>query len=324
MKKVLLTGAAGFIGSNLHAKLISQNFNVFAVDDFSNGSEVFIPDGNFCLKSDFADCRILDMIKQKQFDVVVHLAAMPRVSYSIHHPLQTHCTNVTKTMSLIDACKYNVESFVFASSSSVYGEMLESHSEKGMNEQLPCHPKSPYALQKLIIENYLRLYSELYGLRSASLRFFNVFGPNQLGSSPYACAIASWLTAIHKNEPLISNGDGEQTRDLCYVDNVTDACINAIDKMSTTNLNGTPINVGSGVSYSNNEIISYLKAKFQNIEIKNESERPGDVRHTLADVTKASELINYNSKISLWEGIDIMADWYENNQDLVTSSKLKM
>ena len=176
----------------------------------------------------------------------------PRVSYSVEFPLVSHETNVTSTLKLKDACKGNVDRFVFASSSSVYGgaDALPTP---------PSHkksPKSPYALQKSIIEDYLKLYYSLYGLDSISLRFFNVFGPNQLGDSPYATAVSAWLNCIMNDQSMRSDGDGSQTRDMCYVDNVVDACYKS--SFSENKLEAKAVNVACGDKVSNRQILEYL------------------------------------------------------------------
>ena len=223
--KVLITGAAGFVGSNLFRRCLEEGWEVRGVDDLSNGHMEFLqPEWHSSvLQCSFSDQRVLDAIKTKEFDIVFHIAAVPRVSYSVEYPLETNDVNVTQTLKLMEACRDNVKRFVFASSSSVYGGAKNMPTP----ENEPKDPKSPYALQKSIIEDYLKQYFQLYGLDSACLRFFNVFGPNQLGDSPYATAVSAWLSAIEKGEFMRSDGTGDHSRDRCYVDNVTDACVRA-------------------------------------------------------------------------------------------------
>jgi len=192
--KIMVTGGAGFIGSNLVNRSIKEGLNVKIVDDLSNGNKHFLSTTalNNLMVSDFASDEVLSEIRYGGYDAVIHLAAVPRVSYSVEHPLETNDTNVSKTLRLMEACRGNVRRFVFASSSSVYGDSKSLPTSEDDDKR----PNSPYALQKSIIEDYLKLYHKLYGLDSASLRFFNVFGPNQLGDSPYSTAISAWLTAI--------------------------------------------------------------------------------------------------------------------------------
>lgn len=319
-RRVLITGGAGFIGSNLHERCLEEGWSVFSVDDFSNGHQEFVPRQAFCLRSDFADCRVLDMVRDQWFDTVMHIAAVPRVSYSVEHPLETNNVNVTKTLALMDACRGNIERFIFASSSSVYGgaERLPTP------ETAPKDPKSPYALQKSIIEDYLRLYGELYGLDSIALRFFNVFGPRQLGDSPYACAVAAWLTQIMKGGSMRSDGDGSQSRDLCYVDNVTDCCVRAAQAIPKAhpNFKGMAINVACGDRTSNNDIMDYLRQRYPEAKSHTAPWRPGDVMHTQADISGAEYHLGYRPLVKAWEGIDRTIEWYEAHRDLVTKRRL--
>jgi len=250
---------------------------------------------------------VLTRIRGQNYDVVFHLAAVPRVSYSVEHPLETNDTNLTKTLVLIDACRGNVGRFVFASSSSVYG----GASLLPTPETHPKSPKSPYALQKSVVEEYLKLYNEFYKLDSASLRFFNVFGPNQLGSSPYACALSAWLSKIMKNQKMRCDGDGTQARDLCYVDNVTDCCVRAAQK--SDKLNAECFNVACGESTTNREILLYLCKRFPDAKICVVPERPGDVKFTLADISKAREMLGYEPLVLPWDGIERTVKWYQEN-----------
>lgn len=312
--KILLTGGAGFIGSNLAQKCVDRGFDIDIVDNLSNGHISFVPRvlRHDMLISDFAADGVIERIRDKQYDVVVHLAAVPRVSYSVEHPLETHETNVTATMRLIDACNGNVKRFVFASSSSVYGgaDLLPTPTTS------PKNPKSPYALQKSIIEDYLKQYNMHYGMDSVSLRFFNVFGPNQLGNSPYATAVSSWLNAIMKKESMRSDGDGTQSRDMCYVDNVVDACVRSCT--SDENLGAATINVACGDRTTNKEILEYLLKKFPGAKYHNAPWRPGDVMHTQADVTETERLIGYKPLVRFWEGLDRTIDWYQNNWEEIS------
>jgi nucleoside-diphosphate-sugar epimerase len=310
-KRVLITGCAGFIGSNLVNRCVNEGWDVYGVDDLSNGNLEFLPpDINF-VRSDFAAKEILDLVKRQMFNVVFHLAAQPRVSYSVENPVETHEINVEKTLRLIDSCRGNVEKFVFASSSSIYGD----------TKFLPTAPtqakrcKSPYALQKAIVEDHLKLYSNLYGLDSVSLRFFNVFGPNQLGNSPYATAVSSWLNAIFNNLSMRSDGDGSQTRDMCYVDNVVDACVKS--SLVQDRLNGVILNVGCGESVSNKQILDYLLQRFPGSKFHTAPWRTGDVMHTLADISNTQKVIGYEPKVLFWEGLDRTIRWHEENWDLI-------
>lgn len=320
--RVLITGVAGFIGSNLAARCLKEDWDVTGVDDLSNGHLEFLPEnGNTgyhvnCHTRDFSDKFILDEIVSKKFDVVFHIAAVPRVSYSVEHPIETNDVNVQRTLMLMNACRGNVKRFVFASSSSVYG----GADQLPTSETAPKNPKSPYALQKSIIEDYLKMYSELYGLDSACLRFFNVFGPNQLGDSPYATAVSAWLTAIKKGEPMRSDGTGEQSRDMCYVDNVVDACVKAAQYDGV--LGAQCFNVACGDKTSNIEILRALMHRYPTATFHTAPVRPGDVLHTLADVQKAERVLGYKPLVRFWEGLDRTIDWYEQNWEHIRKMKL--
>jgi nucleoside-diphosphate-sugar epimerase len=309
-KRVLITGCAGFIGSNLTNHCLQRGWTVTGVDDLSSGHQEFL-DVDFAnsenfIATDFASLHTLSMIEDKKFDVVIHLAAIPRVSYSVENPIETHETNVTKTLQLMQACRGNVERFVFASSSSVYGgaDVLPTKPTH------PKDPKSPYALQKSIIEDYLKLYYSLYGLDSVALRFFNVFGPHQLGSSPYSTAVSAWLTAIKSGKPMRSDGDGSQSRDMCYVDNVVDACVRAASV--TKPLKAEALNVACGDRTTNREILEYLKGKFPGAIHHDAPWRPGDVMHTQADVSRTHEVLGYEPKVRFWQGLDKTIEWIDS------------
>lgn len=311
--KVLITGIAGFIGSNLAERCLKESWEITGVDDFSNGHREFLPDSDgVCFyASDFADDHVLQMIRDEKFDVVFHLAANPRVSYSVEHPFETNDVNVTKTLQLMDACRGNVKRFVFASSSAVYGQASSLPTGVWAEKK----PNSPYGLQKSIIEDYLTLYSTLYGFESVALRFFNVFGPNQLGGSPYSCAISAWLTAIKKGQPCRSDGDGSQTRDMCHVDNVVEACVLAAKSLEP--LRARRFNVATGVSISNADILKILLSTYKTAYAVEAPWRAGDVMHTLADITKTTTVLGYKPIKDVGEGIVETIRWYDLNWDTI-------
>lgn len=306
--KILITGGAGFIGSNLAKKCVDFGYKVDIVDDFSNGHREFLPPGiNDLYVSDFSSDLILQKIQNKNYDVVFHLAATPRVSYSVEYPLKTNDNNVTKSLLLIENCKNNVQRFIFASSSSVYGNSVNLPTHESNKKD----PQSPYALQKSIIEDYLKLYNSLYGLESACMRFFNVFGENALGSSPYATALAAWLTAIKNNDSMRFDGNGTQSRDLCHVENVTDALIKAA--LTKKVLQSNCYNVACGDKTSNLELLNYLLQRYPQSKWHTAPWRPGDVMHTLADVSSIKEDLGYEPSVRVWEGVERTCDWYDQN-----------
>ncbi len=308
--KALVTGGAGFIGSNLSNQLIKEGWAVDIVDDLSAGKMDFLmsdesgsPMCDTFYHLDFADEIILSAIRQKHYDVVFHLAAMPRVGYSVEFPVLTNDVNVTKSLMLLDACKGNIGRFVNTSSSSVYGgsAWLPTKTEDTHN------PKSPYALQKSIIEQYCKLYSNLHNMDTVSIRPFNVFGPHQLGDSAYACAVSAWLYALKHGKPLRSDGNGKQSRDLIYVDDLVQIFIGAAK--STYKFKAEALNAGSGKSFTNNDILAWFKERYPDIKIQNAPERLGDVLHTLADIDKTSALLKWESKTSFWYGLEKTRDW---------------
>jgi len=309
-KTALVTGGAGFVGSNIANRLMKEGWIVDIVDDLSNGHLEFVRDslkessGSRFIQGDFVHPTVLDSIKDKRYDVIFHEAAVPRVAYSVENPSETTDTNISKTVRLMEAARGNVRRVVFASSSSVYGgadnlPTLESE---------PKTPVSPYALQKLVVEDYAKLFNKLYGLDMVCLRYFNVFGPNQFGDSPYSTAVSAWCHAVKEGVPLRSDGDGEQTRDLCYIDNVVDA--NLIVANYEGCFAGDAFNVACGDRTSNNEILEFFKKRFEGISIEHAPERAGDVKHTQADISAISKL-GYEPKVKFWEGLEKTIGWWK-------------
>lgn len=306
-KKCLITGCAGFIGSNLARRLVNEGWSVTGVDDMSGGRREFIPSISRFVESDFACEEVISGIRSQQFDVVFHLAAKPRVSFSVEHPLETHDINVHRTVKLLDACRGNVARFVNTSSSSVYGG-----TDYLPTAEFVAHvPKSPYALQKSVIEQYCRLYSSVYGLDTVSIRPFNVFGPNQLGDNPYACAVSAWLHAVKHGKPLRSDGDGEQTRDITYVSNVVDifvACANREGRFD-----GDAFNAGTGGRVSNNEVLAWFKKNYPDCVIVNAPWRAGDVMHTQAATERVKAYLGVEPKVDFWRGLELTNAWAMNS-----------
>lgn len=336
MRKALITGGCGFIGSNLAHRLSSDGWSVTIIDDMSNGHlELLdgldfrvIPDAGLydafvlaasehntvsektvlVIQDDFANPRILSLIESGAFDVVFHQAAVPRVSYSVEHPAETTEVNITKTVALFEACRNNVERVVWASSSSVYGgaDTLPT------SEAEPKNPKSPYAWQKSAIEDVATMFGDLYDLDIVCLRYFNVFGPGQYGDSPYSTAVSAWCNNTKFMKPLRSDGDGSQSRDMCYVDNVVDA--NVLAANSEMRFMGKSYNVACGDRTSNKEILDYFKERFPYVIVQDAPWRPGDVMHTQADISEISKDLGYEPKVRFWEGLEKTIDWWDIEQ----------
>jgi UDP-glucose 4-epimerase len=305
---ILITGGAGFIGSNLVKNLLETTEhsitvidrdigNIDSLNKLTKGLRSFS-----AITSDYADCCENFLINNK-IDTVIHLAAVPRVGYSVEHPSSTTLENVYKTVRLLKACHMHVSKFVFASSSSVYGgaDILPTP------ESYPLNPKSPYALQKQVGEQYCKLFSELYGIDTVCLRFFNVFGPEQYVNSAYATVVANWCNAIKNNKPILLDGDGTQSRDFCYVENIVQA-IKLVTE-SEQKFNGDVFNVGNQEQTSLNDIVNYFKEKQFNFTIENKSSRIGDVKHTKADITKIKKL-GYTPKVDFWTGLEKTIKWW--------------
>lgn len=310
MKKILITGAAGFIGSNLSNKIEKSNLNwdITLVDNLSSGKIEFL---DSCLHekliiSDFSAENILNKIKNKEFDYVFHLAAKPAVGYSVEYPYESNNENVDKTLKLLEACRENIKKFIFSSSSAIYGDIkalpIFENNEK--------NPNSPYGLQKYIIEQYLTIFKKLYNFNFIGLRYFNVYGRNNLGNSAYSTAVSAWLYAIKNNIELRFDGDGEQSRDMCHVDDIVNANILA----AVSDCNEGFFNVGTGKSITNNEILELLKLKFNNIKIKQAPARHGDVKHTLADIKLTEEYLDYLPEIKFEDGLNDTIEWFMNTK----------
>ena len=332
--RALVTGGCGFIGSNLVKRLVSEGWTVDVVDNLSGGTEESIlelkirrvpmasllpqfyynldklgqkrdPGEVLFVPSDFSDLGVLAAIRDKRYDIVFHQAAVPRVSYSVENPAETTFENITKTVSLFEACHDSVKRVVWASSSSVYGGaevMPTPESERGKSL-----PASPYAWQKFAIEDYAKLSYNLYGLDVVCLRYFNVFGPGQSGDSPYSTAVSAWCHATKNAISLRSDGDGEQSRDMCYVDNVVDA--NILAAKSDIVFKGKCYNVACGDRVTNNEILDYFLKNYD-VTIKHAPERPGDVKHTQADISLISSDLGYEPKTKFWDGLEKTLIWW--------------
>ncbi len=300
--KCLITGAAGFIGSHLSRRLLRNGHDVCGVDDFSTGTrenQLFsgIEIKNF-YECDFSDRIILKQIRAGFYDVIYHLAALPRVQYSIDYPAKTTKVNIQRTVKLYESAYGNVRRVVFASSSSVYGNTDIFPTPNTQSKS----PMSPYALQKSFIEDIGKMFAEFHGLDVVNLRFFNVFGPNQKPNGSYATVICAWLNAISKNQSLRLEGDGAQTRDMTYIDNVVNCCISA--GLNEQKFKSDCFNVGCGKEISLNEILEYFKSKFPGISELRVAPRPGDMKRSLADISETSNALGYRIATDFWDGLE--------------------
>ena len=309
MKKVLVTGGLGFIGSKLVEKLKSS-YKITVVDNLSSSRKDWLEilDKNRDVEYNYtcySDPSVLARVESSEFDIIFHIAAIPRVGYSVEKPVETTESNIYRTIKLIDAArKGSVSRFVFSSSSSVYGgaTLLPTPNDH------PKDPKSPYAWQKSAIEDYIKMSCNLYDVDIVSLRYFNVFGPGQFGGSAYSTAISAWCHAIKNNTNLRKDGTGEQSRDMCYVDNVVNA--NVLAAHSNRSFRGECYNVACGEKVSNNQILDFLEKKFGKLNIENVPFRLGDVMHTKADITATTKDLGYKPLVSFWEGLNLTLSWW--------------
>lgn len=315
-KKVLVTGGAGFIGSNLCADLLKDN-KVVCLDNFLTGKreniDSLMSDPNFTLvEGDI--CNEQDCEKAIQgVDVVLHQAALGSVPRSIENPLMTNKVNIEGFLTMLNAChKNDVKRFVYAASSSTYGD----HPGLPKVEDKIGKPLSPYAVTKYVNELYAKVFHNLHGLEVIGLRYFNVFGRNQDPDGAYAAAIPKFLKAFLSYSSPTIHGDGEQSRDFTYIENVIQANHLA---GSTTNPDalGEVYNVAYGDRTTVNQLIGAIKtslarfdSEIENVEVNYGPERRGDVKHSLASIEKAKQLLGYNPEYSIEKGLEEAINWY--------------
>lgn len=312
MSVFLVTGGAGFIGSHLAETLVKKGFKVRLVDNFSTGLRKNIEHIINKIELIEADITDLDICREivRDVSVVFHQAAVPSVPRSVEDPITSHKSNVDGTFNLLVAAKEaKVKRFIYAASSSAYGDTEISPKY----EQILPQPKSPYAVNKLVGEYYCKVFYECFGLQTISLRYFNVFGPRQNPKSQYAAAIPAFVTAILEDKPPIVYGDGEQSRDFTYIDNVIEANLLAA---SAPELHGEVVNIACGRSITVNQIIEKInKLLGKDIRPVYTSPRPGDVRHSLADIRLAKEIIGYSPIVHFEEGLEKTIEWYKENAE---------
>jgi nucleoside-diphosphate-sugar epimerase len=312
MAKYLVTGGAGFIGSNLVRYILDKGHDAVVLDNFATGKRENMAD--FAEKVTFIEGDIRDRATMDKavagVSAVFHEAALGSVPRSVELPLDSHDANVNGTLTVLEAARAaGVNRVVFAASSSAYGDREESPKHEGM---VPL-PVSPYAASKVACEGYLRAYAACYGMETLSLRYFNVFGPYQDPFGPYAAVIPAFVSRLLRNERPVVFGDGEQSRDFCYIDNVCEANWLAAHAPAEV-CDGSVCNIACHQATSLNEILELLR-ELMNVDIQAEytDPRPGDVKDSLADVSRAGELIGYEPKVYFAEGLRKAIDWYTQN-----------
>lgn len=313
MSAYLVTGGAGFIGSNIVCELVKEGHRVKVIDNFVAGKRENLEDVVDKIELIEGDIRDLELLREiiKGCDYVLHQAALRSVPKSMADPASYDEVNVKGTLNvLMAASEAKVKRVVYASSSSVYGDSTRLPQRE---DQMP-RPISPYAATKLAGEHYCRVFSKAYGLEAVSLRYFNVFGPKQSLESEYAVVIPKFITSMLKDEGPPIHGDGKQTRDFTYIDNVVQANLRAV---TCNGVSGEVFNVACGKSYSVLELVKFLNEILnKDIKPKFVSPRPGDVRHTKADITKMKRLLGLSSKVDLVEGLKKTAQYFKAREKI--------
>ncbi|MBV9147840.1 MAG: SDR family oxidoreductase [Acidobacteria bacterium] len=305
----LITGVAGFIGSNLAHELVRQGHQVRGVDNFATGKRENL--SGLESKIEFSEMDILDAQNLNEIfrgvDFVLHEAALPSVPKSVLDPIGTHGANINGTLNVLMAARdAKVKRVVYAASSSAYGDTPTLPKR----EEMRPNPISPYAVQKLTGELYLTSFFRVYGLETVSLRYFNIFGPKQDPSSQYSGVMAKFITQMLADSPCTIYGDGEQSRDFTYIDNVVNANLLACQAPANA-VAGRVFNVATGARYSLNdtfkllaEIIGYEQ------QARYAEPRTGDVRHSLADISVTEQALGYRPSVSFEEGLRRTVAWY--------------
>jgi UDP-N-acetylglucosamine/UDP-N-acetyl-alpha-D-glucosaminouronate 4-epimerase len=310
--RALVTGGAGFIGSHLASRLLRDGHEVRVLDNFSTGSRANLDELGESVEVVEGDIQSYERAHNavQGCEVVFHEAALPSVPRSIQDPLTSNSTNVIGTLNMLLASRDSgVRRVVYASSSSIYG----SDPTLPKQESRGPRPISPYAVAKLAAEGYCRSFSEVYGLETVALRYFNVFGPRQDPHSAYAAVIPKFITALISGRAPTVFGDGEQSRDFTYIDNVVDANLLAAE---ATDVSGHAFNIACGDRISLNQLLGELREILgTEIEASYLEPRPGDVPHSLADISRAEESLGYRPAIGFSDGLRRTVEHHRANSD---------
>ncbi len=316
MKTYLVTGGAGFIGSHIVRALLEKGCRVRVIDNLSSGSLNNLSYAGAAgnepefINGDIRDSRRLDEALSGGVDGIFHLAALPSVEASIKHPFESHEVNVGGTLNVLEAARRNgVARLIFSSSCAVYGN---TSVEGACSENMPVAPASPYAVQKAASEQYSSVYSLLHGVRSVCLRYFNVYGPRQNPAGDYAAVVPLFIKAVKSGDPALIYGDGRQTRDFVFVDDVAMANVLAIEN------DGLPqtvtFNIGSGRACSVLDLLKcVMTAAGRDVEVDMAEARSGEVRHSLADITAAGAVLGWYPSHELAAGLARILEEYEQS-----------
>ncbi|MCK5739668.1 SDR family oxidoreductase [bacterium] len=311
MANILVTGGAGFIGSNLVIELLKQNHHIRVLDNFSTGKRENLHHLLDKIELIEGDLRSAEIVLQacEGMDYVLHHAALPSVPRSIADPISTTTVNVIGTLNLLNAARHQgIQRLIFASSSSIYG----NSSRLPKSETMKPEPLSPYAVSKMAAEEYCRFYYQHYGLETVCLRYFNVFGPRQNVESQYSAVIPKFIHAIqHQKQPLIF-GDGTQSRDFTFIENVIEANLLAL---TAPNIAGKVINIAAGVPVSLQGLVVEINSLTDsNIPPLYAPTRNGDVKHSHADISTAKRLLKYQVKVPFKIGLKKTVEWYQRHE----------
>jgi nucleoside-diphosphate-sugar epimerase len=315
MPSYLVTGGAGFIGSHLTEELVRRGHRVRVVDSLITGKRrnlEHLPGVDF-LEGDLAEMAIAERAVQGM-DYVLHQAAIPSVPRSVKDPITSNRANIVASLNILVAARdAGVKRLVYAGSSSAYGNTPTLPKR----EDMPPNPLSPYALQKLVAEQYCQMFTRLYGFETVTIRYFNVFGPRQDPGSPYSGVISLFSTALLEGRQPILYGDGEQTRDFTYVANVVDGVLRACEAPKAA---GETINVAVGGRISLNELLRVMNAVVgTNLQPIYQAAREGDVKDSQADITKAKRLLGYTPSVSFEEGLKHTLAWCRSRRTTAAS-----
>jgi nucleoside-diphosphate-sugar epimerase len=310
MADYLVTGGAGFLGSNLVRRLLAEGHSVTVFDSLATGRRENLEglEGDLTfVKGDIRDnAALLEVFASKGFECAFHLAALPSVRFSFENPQEAHEVNATGTLNVLAVARaLAVGRVVFASSCALYGDT----SRPPIAEDAPAEPLSPYAAQKLLGEKYCLLYSRFLGVPAVALRLFNIYGPRQDPGSDYAAVVPKFLTGLLQGEPPIVYGDGEQTRDFVFVEDAVNACVLA---SSSAKAPGRVINIGSGIETPISKLAK-LTASVAGVELKPKHGPavPGEVRHSCADITLARNILGYSPATTLEQGLKKTLEFFK-------------